>query len=228
VAVRISLTGHLTILLGLIVAAFVLMPFFTEARLAGHVLRPAIEILLVFIVWRLGGHRRLLVGVAGIVVLNEVTEWLLALAPRAGLVVSSEVFTLVFVATTAGFMGWTAWRQESVGVEALIGAVAVYFLLGYLWSGIFSLIEFGTPGSFSGICDPRPDGAVACRPEIAQFPRLVYFSFVTMTTLGYGDVAPLTRAAEGVAMMAAVSGQLFLAMVIGRLVSLYMAKRRES
>ena len=66
-----------------------------------------------------------------------------------------------------------------------------------------------------------------CRPEIARFPKLTYFSFVTMTTLGYGDVVPLTRAAEGVAAMAAVSGQLFVAMVIGRLVSLYMAKRSE-
>jgi hypothetical protein len=125
-------------------------------------------------------------------------------------------------------VAWTAWKQERVGAGSLIGAVAVYFLIGYLWATVFSLIEFGSPGSFAGICDPRPDGTVDCWPEIARFPQLIYFSFVTMTTLGYGDVVPLTRPAEGVAAMAAVSGQLFLAMVIGRLVSLYMGKRSES
>ena len=227
-AIRISLTGHLTLLLGLIVAAFVVMPFFTEVELAANVLRLAVELLLVIIVWRLGGRRRLLTVVAGIVVLNEVTEQLVALAPRPELVVLSELCTLAFIATTAGFMAWTAWRQESVGAESLIGAIAVYFLIGYLWATVFSLIEFGSPGSFESICDPRPDGSVDCRPEIARFPQLIYFSFVTMTTLGYGDVVPLTRAAVGVAAMAAVSGQLFLAMVIGRLVSLYMGKRSEA
>ena len=226
-AIRISLTGHLTLILGLIVAAFVLMPFFTEVELAAHVLRLAVELLLVFAVWRLGGKRRLLAVVAGIVLLNEVTEWLVALALRPELVVLSEVCTLAFIATTAGFVAWSAWRQESVGAESLIGAVAVYFLIGYLWAGVFSLIEFASPGSFSSVCDPRPDGMADCRPEFATFPRLIYFSFVTMTTLGYGDVVPLTRPAEGVAAMAAVSGQLFLAMVIGRLVSLYMGKRSE-
>ena len=130
-------------------------------------------------------------------------------------------------ATTAGFVAWTAWKQESVGAESLIGAVSVYFLIGHLWATIFSLVEFGNPGSFSSICDPLPDGMVDCQPEIARFPQLTYFSFVTMTTLGYGDMAPLTRPAEGVAAMAAVTGQLFLAMVIGRLVSLYMGRRSE-
>jgi hypothetical protein len=226
-AIRISLTGLLTIILGLIGAAFVLMPFFTGVELVADAVRVAIEVLLVLAVWRLSGNHRLLAVVAGIVLLNEVTEQLVALTPRPELVVLSEVCALAFIATTAGFMAWTAWRQESVGAESLIGAIAVYFLIGYLWATVFSLVEFGSSGSFASLCDPLPDGTVDCRPEIAQFPKLIYFSFVTMTTLGYGDVVPLTRAAEGVAAMAAVSGQLFLAMVIGRLVSLYMAKRRE-
>jgi hypothetical protein len=226
-AIRISMTGLLTIILGLIVAAFVLMPFFTEVRLAAHALRLTVELLLVLAVWRLSGNHRLLAVVASIVVLNEVTEWLVALTPRPELAALSEGCTLAFIATTAGFIAWRAWRQESVGAESLIGAIAVYFLIGYFWATLFSFIEFGSPGSFSSICDPLPDGTVDCRPETALFPKLTYFSFVTMTTLGYGDVVPLTRAAEGVAAMASVSGQLFLAMVIGRLVSLYMVKRSE-
>ena len=132
------------------------------------------------------------------------------------------------VILACGLMAWTAWGQERVGAESLIGAVAVYFLIGYFWAVVFSLIEFGSPGSFSSICAPLPDGMLDCRPEIASFPKLTYFSFVSMTTLGYGDVVPLTPPAEGVAAMAAVSGQLFLAMVIGRLVSLYVGQKSAS
>ena len=61
-------------------------------------------------------------------------------------------------------------------------------------------------------------------PGLARFPRLDYFSFVTMTTLGYSDITPQTRAAEGVATMAAVSGQLFLAVLIGKIVGMYVAQ----
>ena len=130
-AIRISLTGLLTIILGLIVAAFVLMPFFTEVELVASAVRVAIEILLVLAVWRLSGNHRLLAVVASIVVLNEVTEWLVALAPQPGIVFLSEACTLAFIATTAGFVAWTAWRQERVGAGNLIGAIAVYFLIGY-------------------------------------------------------------------------------------------------
>jgi hypothetical protein len=226
-AIRISLTGLLTIILGLIGAAFVLMPFFTGVELVANVVRVAIELLLVLAVWRLSGNHLLLAVVASIALLNEVTHWLLEVGPQPALVLLNHGCTLAFIATTAGFMAWMAWRRESVGAESLIGAVAVYFLIGYFWATVFSLIEFGSPGSFASICDPLPDGTVDCRPELGLFPTLTYFSFVTMTTLGYGDVVPLTRPAEGVAAMAAVSGQLFLAMVIGRLVSLYMGKRSE-
>jgi hypothetical protein len=224
---RISLTGLLTIILGLIVAAFVLMPFFTEVALAAHALRLTVEILLVIAVWRMSGHRGLLVWVAGIVLVNEVTEWLVLLRPLPGIVVLSELCTLVFIVTTASFIAWTAWRQHDAGAESLIGAVAVYFLIGYFWAGVFSLIEFANPGSISGVCDPRVDESLDCQPELARYPGLIYFSFVTMTTLGYGDMTPLTRSAQGMATMAAVTGQLFIAMVIGRLVSLYMVKRRD-
>jgi len=226
-AFRISLTGLLMILLGLIASAFVLVPFFTKVVPIADAVRLAIEALLVATVWRLSGDRRLLAVVAGIALLNEVTHWLLRLGPQPGLVLLNHGCTLAFIATTAGFVAWRAWRQETVGAEALVGAVAVYFLIGYFWATVFSLVEFGSPGSFAGLCDPLPDGVVDCRPEFAAYPRLTYFSFVTMTTLGYGDVVPLARAAEGVAAMAAVSGQLFLAMVIGRLVSLYIGKGRE-
>ena len=85
---------------------------------------------------------------------------------------------------------------------------------------------FSQPGSFAHACG-REVGELACSREFANFPRLYYFSFVTMTTLGYGDMAPLTRAAEGLSTMTAVTGQLFLAILIGRIVGMYISQRND-
>ena len=90
---------------------------------------------------------------------------------------------------------------------------------------MFGLTEYLHPGSFELLCEPQP-GEPGCVEAIAQYPRLRYFSFVTMTTLGYGDVVPQTRAAEGWTTMASVTGQLFIAILIGRVVGSYMARGR--
>ncbi len=113
------------------------------------------------------------------------------------------------------------WRFATS--RAFLGTViALYLMLGFFWGTAFSILEYGSPGSFANICAPEhPRGD--CRPEIGSFPRLFYFSFVTMTTLGYGNIAPLGRAAEGMCTIAAVTGQLFIALLVDRLVGLYIA-----
>ena len=103
----------------------------------------------------------------------------------------------------------------------------MYLLLGYFWATAFGLLEYLEPDSFQGACMPRPDGASSCDALLAYFPRLTYFGFVTITTLGYGDVTPRTLYAEGLTSLAAVSGQLFLAVLIGRLVGSYVSQHAE-
>lgn len=59
------------------------------------------------------------------------------------------------------------------------------------------------------------------------FPRAVYFSFVTLASLGYGDIVPVGEAARGTAILEAVGGQLYLAVLLARLVALYTAQERH-
>jgi Ion channel len=97
------------------------------------------------------------------------------------------------------------------------GAVVVYLLLGLSWANAYHIVEFLHPGSF--------DSQVAGPLTITDW---MYFSFVTLTTVGYGDVTPVHRVARVLAVGEALTGQLYLAVLLARLVSLEIVARSES
>jgi len=109
---------------------------------------------------------------------------------------------------------------EEISFNRLIGAVCIYLLLGLIWAVAYTLIEIAQPGSFSGLSDTG--GASGWDPS------WLYFSFVTMTTLGYGDLLPLSATARMFAYMQAVFGQFYIAVLVAGLVSAYISARQEN
>ena len=85
-------------------------------------------------------------------------------------------------------------------------------LLGLAWVSIYQLVEVFYPGSFVG-------GSIDGADRNLIVSELLYFSFVTLTTLGYGDINPVTPVARSVAVLEAVAGVLSLAIIVSRLVS---------
>jgi len=107
---------------------------------------------------------------------------------------------------------WRVVRDERVTLNTVYGAVCVYFLLVLFWAFVFILIEQVEPDSFSGI-----GGA---GEEVSDF---LYFSMVTQTTLGYGDITPVSGLPRSLAALEAFLGQVFLVATVARLVSLQVA-----
>lgn len=104
-----------------------------------------------------------------------------------------------------------------ISMNRLVGAICVYLLLGTIWAIGYSLVSLLSPGSFKGI-----DAGLAGRLDSEWF----YFSFVTMTTLGYGDISPVSAVAQALAYMQAVFGQFYIAILVAGLVSSYISKRQ--
>lgn len=100
----------------------------------------------------------------------------------------------------------------------IIGAICVYFLLGVIWSICYMLLENAVPGSFGGL---------SASSEETWNPDWIYFSFVTLTTLGYGDILPLTFFARALAYMEAVVGQFYIAILVAGLVSAWLAEKQS-
>ena len=125
-------------------------------------------------------------------------------------------FTFLFYAFTLYVVARAVLRSETVTRDTLFGAASVYLLLGFTWALAYDLVEQVRPGSFNINESMNPDGVL----DLLDF---LYSSFVTLTTLGYGDVTPITAQAQSLALLQAVVGVLYLAFLIGRLVGIYSA-----
>jgi hypothetical protein len=101
--------------------------------------------------------------------------------------------------------------REVLTSDRLWGAASAYLMIGVLWSSLYAIIDLEVPGSF----------AVRGSAQSLQLLDLFYFSFGTLTTSGYGDVLPLTPVARTTAMVEGITGQLFIAILIARLVGVY-------
>ena len=114
----------------------------------------------------------------------------------------------------------TVFGDGAVDLNRIVGAVSVYLLLGLVFALIYSLLEAFQPGAFSLTAVSKVAGS-----HQAMFSELLYFSNVTITTLGYGDINPVSRPARTLATIEAMIGQLYLAIVMARLVGLHITQR---
>ncbi len=105
-----------------------------------------------------------------------------------------------------------------VDTNKVIGSIALFLLMGLMWSIIYIFIVAISPESFVGI---------DARPWKENWSQLAYFSFVTLTTLGYGDISPQTPFAQVAVYMEAIAGVFYMAMVVASLVSVGLAQTQN-
>lgn len=141
--------------------------------------------------------------------------------PRALAVLVFAATALFMLRILASIARHVLTATEVTG-DILAGAVCVYLLLGLIWAISYAFLLALDPDAFA-MADHLLDPGRG-----PTFSVLTYFSFVTLTTLGYGDMSPITPIARNLAWLEAVVGQLFVAITIARLVSLNIAHRAAS
>lgn len=107
-------------------------------------------------------------------------------------------------------------RSHTVTLEVLLGAINVYLMIGVVFAFVYALIEHLQPGSFTGL------GELVNIPDRMLY--YLYFSYITMSTLGYGDISPLTPYGMTASYFEAILGQLYLAILMARLVAIYVGR----
>lgn len=128
-----------------------------------------------------------------------------------------EAFALVFFCYIAIIVLVYLFREDKITADVIIGSICVYLLLGIIWALGYSLLETWVPESFR-----LPEGAAPLTGRV-----FLYYSFITLSTVGYGDITPLTAPARSLAFLEAVTGQIYLAVLIGRLVGIHIAQSME-
>ncbi len=118
---------------------------------------------------------------------------------------------------------WLSFRQivESrvIDTNMMIGSVVLYLLLGLTWTTLYMIVLLFFPDAFNGIA--------ADSDLHAHFPQLAYYSFITLTTLGYGDISPRNGLAQFLAYAEAVTGVFYVAVIVSTLVSARLTMHRE-
>ena len=110
--------------------------------------------------------------------------------------------------------------QGSISLDSIFGAVCAYLLLGMAWGSGYSMIEVLNPGSFQA----SGQLADAVKSDETRGPALVYYSFVTMTTVGYGDITPVSPQARTLSWLEAMMGQFYIAVLVAALVGIRVSQ----
>lgn len=192
----------------LLVTIFVLAPLLSARMLAPLIFEIAFALILVagaFTVTSRASFR----GLALVLAVLSVTTG------RLGLPISEGTAKAVDIALSEGMLAvFTVLLIKRFLVrgrepaQRIAGAVSIYLLLGLIWGRLYQLVELASPGAFRLPGDESPNSAT-----------LTYFSFVTLATLGYGDIAPVNIVARDLAVLEAIMGQLYLVILISRLVT---------
>lgn len=209
---------NLSVFLYLLFIAFFLAPFVDSlpARLVTSLL---LSFVMVFGVISISHHPaiRLLAGVVACVAI--VLRWLMHLLPSPVILKWGNFSALVFMTMLTVVLLAKVFKEGGkVTVDKIKGAIAVYLLFGLSWSILYGLLDQLLPNAFN-----LP--AVGTMSSVARQQILTYFSFVTLTTVGYGDITPTHEVTRMFAIMEALCGQLYPATLLARLVSLEVMNR---
>lgn len=190
----------------------VAVPLLVAMRLHGTLLELFLVLnLLAGVLGLEGGRRRhVLLILSGVVVLIH-----FAFGEAAYVRPAALAFWTAIAMLSAAFALRYALRSTRIDAEHIYAALSAYLLGGVFFGVLYHGIDHFWPGSFSA------SGSAGIFP----LADAIYFSFVTLATLGYGDMVPVSEIARGLAVIEAVSGQLFLAVLVARLVSSHVGTR---
>lgn len=204
---RAYLRRRYTVLFYSLLVTMVAVPLFAALDLAGALIEFFLAASLLAAVMPVGTvrSRRALLAIAILVWLaRPVAAWFGQPALSA---MTLGLWTLIGLLAASSALRF-ALRAKQVDAEHLYAALGAYLLAGIFFGSFYWVLEEVNPGTF------------AHNGELSRMSA-IYFSFVTLATLGYGDIVPRTDVARGLAIVEGVGGQLFLAVLVARLVSLY-------
>jgi hypothetical protein len=204
------------IFLGALVLMFIAFPFILDLQYGDLIQTMLLGSVLTSAVFAVGGRRKSLIIALSLIVPTIFCKWMNRMWPD---VMPAQVFLGLGV----GFLGYIIFqlmrfilRAPRVNSEVMCASVSCYLLLGLMWAFLYLIVARSTHGAFvynAGPVDEHPmDGFTA-----------FYFSFITLCTIGYGDITPASKVVRMLAVMEGITGTFYVAILIARLMSLYMA-----
>jgi hypothetical protein len=206
-------TPHYGALLGVLLVLIVLAPLSTGSESA-IVVEILLDLILVTGAYSAAARKGNPWPFTALTTVTLVWRWVALLFETNTVDIGAIVITAVWLTFAVGIIVKTLFEQREANTNMIFAAVVVYLLASVAFAQVFEVLELLQPGSFSGV----PDGG---HPrELGN--ALLYLSLACLTTMGYGDILPVSGLARPLAVLEGVFGTLYLAVMIARLVGLHI------
>lgn len=216
--------GHLLAALVVLIAS---SPMTIRGRFWSALLSAVFGVVLLASIYAASPRRRTLAAGLVLALAELATDDLVNFRGMTGLVPLHYAVALLILLYAAKTILQAVLEDAVVTARTLKAALCVYLLIGLGWTYLYDLIDLASPGSirFSHLPTDSTNLGMILRDRHQQ---LIYFSYCTLTTLGYGDVVPINGFARIAACIEAIVGQVYLAVLIGRLVGLHVSQPPRS
>jgi hypothetical protein len=204
--------GRFLFLLISIVLMFVLRPFLEGFIRISYLMDVFFTAIFLSAVYAVSQKKSIFIVALLIALLTVVLLWLTPLTNISSFGIAGNILGSLFLAFTAIMILSYLFREDQITGDMIMGAICVYFLFGLIWAFVYSTLEILQPGSFQ-----------MSQEQVGQ-TAFTYYSYVTLTTLGYGDITPISTPARSLALLEAMMGQLYLAVLVARLVGLHISQ----
>lgn len=204
--------GRSSALLILILLKFILCPFLEDFIGVNILMDILFSLILISGIYAICEKKLVLIIGLLIALPTLAAQWSLYFLKIPSLELVHRILSAVFFAYILIIMISYLFKEKNVTVEVITTAISVYFLIGLTWAFVFSLLEIVHPGSF----------ILSSQNQVKNIDQLIYYSFVTLTTIGYGDITALTSPAGSLSALEAMMGQIYLAVLVARLVGMYI------
>ena len=219
---RLGMDRFSTVQLLIALAVLLICAPFLEELEGGHlILSVLFSLVLLAAVFAVANRKRSL-AIALVLVVPAITaRWINHFRPDLVHPAVFLVCALLLLGFVIGHLLHFILHAPVVTVEVLCASIAAYLMLGLMWTVAYWLVDQLTPGGAFSFNTSR--GAQSMNGFTG-----FYFSFITLSTVGYGDITPVSRAARWLTATEAMTGLLYVAVLIARLVSLYSSAKSEN
>jgi len=201
-------------LLAALILLFVMTPFLEELPHGDLIETVLMSLVFVSALLAVGGRRRTLILCTALILPALASRWLSHLHPHLVTPSVRHAFGLLFTAFVVMNLLRFIMRAPRVEAEVLCAAISAYLMLGLLWSLAYLMVGELSPAAFSFSSGPEAGRTM-------DTFNAFYFSFVTLSTVGFGDVTPVSKVARTLSVLEAITGMFYVTMLIARLVTLY-------
>jgi len=166
-------------------------------------------------------HRRGMIGWA-LAVPAAAERIAMIFAPNPTLYLAGAILWLLLFIFITWHLLHGVLKQKEITSETISMSISVYLLLGFTWALFYIVLHHVQPLAFNFGSSPAPDSAVSSEQKF--FPLLIYFSLTTLSTIGFGDITPVSLQARYAAVAEGITGQFYLAILVARLVGMQMSQ----